>query len=426
MIRTLLFLCAVACGTTCWSYPLDAVEQTGIQRLEGYRLSQEDKVHGPKLPPGALLPLNQIKLHLQHDTSEKLPKVDIELSKKILDHLGKENKNYSFSLLDLSDPLQPVYAEHRAQVNFNPGSLGKILIAVGIFQALADRYPNDLEARRELLRTRQLVANQFIHSDSHKVPLWKPGQKWMNFREIRVGDSGNLYSWLDWMLSSSSNAAAAMVLREYLLMMRFGDNYPVDPQTEVSFFNKTRKNQLMQQLINSLQEPMRRNGIDPEQLRQGGFFTKAGKKLVPGGGSRANTRSFLTLLLKMEQGRLVDRFSSLELKRLLYMTEKRIRYASHPALDQSAVYFKSGSLYSCQPEEGYVCEKYQGNKGNLLNSIAIIEDLQSEPPLHYLIVVSSNVLKVNSAVAHQTLALRIHRLLQDENRRRLKKKDFAE
>ncbi len=94
------------------------------------------------------------------------------------------------------------------------------------------------------------------------------------------------------------------------------------------------------------------------------------------------------------------------------MTQKRIRYASHPALNDSVVYFKSGSLYSCQPEPGFRCGKYKGNKRNTLASVAIIETEKEGRDLHYLVVVISNVLRVNSAVAHQTLALRIHRMIE--------------
>lgn len=394
------------------SYPLDAAEATGIARLEGYRLIQEGKVSGRKLFPGARFPSEQIQLRLLEHPLAELPETDSELTTEVLAFLGEDQQLYSFSLLDLSHPEQPSFAEHQGDLNFNPGSLGKVLIAVGLFQALADLYPDDVEARRRLLRERWITADQFIHSDHHKVPFWDKAEKRMSYRRIRTGDTGNLYSWLDWMLSPSSNAAAAMVLREYLLMVKFKAGYPVDQPTAESFFKKTSKNELMQLLIRSLHAPMRRNGLDPEQLRQGGFFTWKGKQLVPGGSSKANTRSFLTLLLRMEQGRLIDPFSSLELKRLLYMTEKRIRYASHPALKQAAVYFKSGSLYSCRPEPGFVCRKYQGNKKNLINSVAIIEEQQGESLLHYLIVVTSNVLRVNSAVAHQTLAMRIHRLLQ--------------
>jgi hypothetical protein len=120
----------------------------------------------------------------------------------------------------------------------------------------------------------------------------------------------------------------------------------------------------------------------------------------------------LQYLLRMEQGKLVDAFSSREIKRLLYMTERRIRYASSPALADAAVYFKSGSLYRCQPEPDFVCGKYQGNLDNLLNSVAIVEAPAQELRLYYLVVVMSNVLKKNAAVAHQTLATRVHRLIE--------------
>lgn len=421
-----LLLCVIFLSAPCWAYPIDAAVQTGIMRLEGYRQIQIGKAHGQPLPSGALLPLKKVELRLSESPEMALPDADPELTEKILAFLGPDQDLYNFALLDLSDPQMPVYTEHQADRNFNPGSLGKIVIAVALFQALADLYPDDIEARLNLLRTRILVADEFILSDHHKVPFWNFDSRKMSFRKIQIGDSGNLYTWLDWMLSPSSNAAAAMVLREYLLIRQFGANYPVDLKTAEEFFSTTDKRRLMRLLIESLREPMQRNGFDPEQLRQGGFFTHTGKKLVPGGSSRANARTLLTLLLRMEQGQLIDPFSSLELKRLLYMTEKRIRYASHPALKNAAVYFKSGSLYSCQSEEGFVCGKYQGNRVNLLNSVAIVEDPQGQPPLRYLIVVSSNVLKVNSAVAHQTLAMRIHRLLQEENRKRLKMKEPAE
>ncbi len=66
-------------------------------------------------------------------------------------------------------------------------------------------------------------------------------------------------------------------------------------------------------------------------------------------------------------------------KRLIYMTQRRIRYASSPALNDAAVYFKSGSLYRCKPEEGFVCRKYEGNVENLMNSVAIVESPAGEP-----------------------------------------------
>jgi ribonucleotide reductase beta subunit family protein with ferritin-like domain len=119
--------------------------------------------------------------------------------------------------------------------------------------------------------------------------------------------------------------------------------------------------------------------------------------------------------LRMEQGRLVDEFSSRQIKRLLYMTERRIRYASSPALKDSAVYFKSGSLYSCREEEGFTCKPYAGNRKNYMNSVAIIETPAGDHHLHYISTLISNVLRRNSAVEHQTMATRIHRLIEKAN-----------
>jgi hypothetical protein len=134
---------------------------------------------------------------------------------------------------------------------------------------------------------------------------------------------------------------------------------------------------------------------------------------VPTGGSRATSKAFLEILIKLEQGKIVDEFSSREIKRLLYMTQKRIRYASSPALKDAAVYFKSGSLYRCKEEPGFVCQKYKGNVLNLLNSVVIVEDTtEGGEDLYYMAVVTSNILRVNAAVGHQSLGTWIHRLMQ--------------
>ncbi len=125
----------------------------------------------------------------------------------------------------------------------------------------------------------------------------------------------------------------------------------------------------------------------------------------------------MELLLLLEQGRLVDEWSSRSLKRLLYLTERRIRYASSPALAQAAVYFKSGSLYSCREEEGFRCGAYRGNVKNHMNSVAIIEDASTDPPLRYAVSLVSNVLRENSAAAHQALAGQIHQLIKMRHQR---------
>ena len=134
---------------------------------------------------------------------------------------------------------------------------------------------------------------------------------------------------------------------------------------------------------------------------------------MPGPGrSYGTARELMRYILRMEQGRLVDEFSSREIKRLLYMTERRIRYASSPALKDAAVYFKSGSLYQCRQEEDFKCGKYRGNVRNYMNSAAIVESPAGDYRLDYMVTLISNVLRKNSAVDHQTLATRIHRLIE--------------
>jgi hypothetical protein len=159
-------------------------------------------------------------------------------------------------------------------------------------------------------------------------------------------------------------------------------------------------------------EPVTRNGLSLDQIRQGSFFTAQGKKNVNGGArSYATAHSLMQLILKMEKGQMVDEWSSRQVKRLLYMTERRIRYASSPALKDAAVYFKSGSLYQCKQEEGFNCTKYRGNVINYMNSVAIVEQMVDGVDLRYAVIVISNVLRKNSAEDHQALGAAIHKLM---------------
>ncbi len=96
------------------------------------------------------------------------------------------------------------------------------------------------------------------------------------------------------------------------------------------------------------------------------------------------------------------------MKRLIYFSRPRYRYASSPALASARVYFKSGSLFECAPEPGFKCLQYRGNKVNLMHSVAIVESADKV----YLVALMSNVLRLNSAVEHQTIATLIERLIQ--------------
>jgi hypothetical protein len=394
------------------AYPLDGAAATGITRLEAYRLATAGKVAAIKLPPGALATSADMKLRLAETADFALPEPDPKWNAKLGSLLGDEADRYSVAILDLTDPGHPLYGEHRATSAQNPGSVGKLLVALALFQKLADLYPDDIEARRRVLRDSQVTADSFIQSDHHTVPFWTPGDSKVVKRRLAEGDAANLWTYLDWMCSSSSNAAASMVMKQLVLLAHFGTEYPVPAERARSFLGETPKKQLQEIFLEAITAPVARNGLDLEQLRQGSFFTRAGKNAIPGTSSHATVRELMRYVVKMEQGRLVDAFSSMEIKKLLYMTDRRIRYASSPALSDAAVYFKSGSWFGCKPEPGFVCRQYQGNVRNLMNSVAIVEMPQRRPALDYIVVVMSNVLRKNSAVAHQTLATRIHRWME--------------
>ena len=410
----LAFAAVVPCGQVD-AYPLDGYASTGIGRLEEARRVQEGLLPGVKQPKGALLPTEAVDLRLLEHPDFQIPAPDPEFSMALVALLGDRAGDYNLAVLDLSDLAHPVYAEHRADEARNPGSVGKLLVGLGLFQTLADVYPDDIQARLDVLRNTVITADDFIISDHHTVRMWdRDGEKLIR-RPLEVGDRGTLYEYLDWMMSASSNAAAATVMKQMMLLGHFGRDYPVSDAAGKSLFKDTPRTDLNALLATVIQTPVTRNGLDLTQFRQGSFFTATGKRYVPGTSSYGTARELMRYLVRLEQGKLVDAFSSREIKRLLYVTERRIRYASTPTLMPAAVYFKSGSLYECRPEPDFRCLKYHGNVKNYMNSVAIIEAPAAERRLYYLVALMSNVLRRNSAVDHQTLASRIHKLIEQRH-----------
>jgi len=394
------------------AYPLDGYEETGIRRVEGARLAHEGLAEGGTQPPGALLPTEQVDLRLLGRDID-LPPPDPVFTSEIKALLGENLDRYGIAVLDLTNPDQPRYAQYREDLKQNVGSVGKLLVALGLFQALADAWPDDLERRKAVLRDSVMTADNFSVSDHHTIRLFDVETRQLTRRPMAIGDRGSLWEYLDWMLSVSSNSAAAMVMRDAMLLRHFGVNYPVSEEQIREFFSNTPARDLTALFQQTFWEPVTRNGLPLDQIRQGSFFTQQGKANVSGGGdSYATPRTLMEFLVKMEEGKLVDEWSSRQLKRLLYMTERRIRYASSPELNDAAVYFKSGSLYKCGPEEGFTCKPYHGNIRNFMNSVAIVEEEVEGVQLRYLVVVISNVLRKNSAVDHQTLGTGIHRLIK--------------
>jgi len=414
MIRNLvcvsLFLLIIV--NIVYSYPVDGYATTGIRRLEILRLRLEKKLSGTVPVSGGSKSISEIKLNLLKSPGadlEKLPAPDAELQKRLDALFPNRDESYSLALLDITPGRPMRFASRQIDREFSPGSVGKLAVAAGLFTELKAIYPNSIEARQKLLRERMVTAGKWIRTDEHEVPIYEPKTGSYASRKIKENDVFSLYEWLDHMLSASANAAASVVWKEAMLMRAFGKAYPPSRADEEAFFKNTSRTELQKISLSVVNDPLRKAGISQKDWQLGSFFTETGKAIVPGARSYGNPGGLIWYIIRMEQGKLIDEWSSLEIKRLMYMTAKRIRYASSPALTQAAVYFKSGSFYKHKPEEGFVPKKYTGNIYNYMNSVAVVEQPDGGV---YLVALMSNVLRKNSAVDHQTIAAQIDKILK--------------
>lgn len=410
-------------ASTLSPYPLDGYDFTGIRRLRAYALMQEGKIPGNvRLLPGARLPQAAIQLRLAgvneaYDVGPGTP-LDPALQEGIDRIVGRRHSSYRVAIVDITNPRSPRFAAVRPDEGYIPGSVGKILVMTGLFNELRQMYPDDVAARARVLRETRIVADEWVIPNSHTVPVVNADMTGVAHRAIRIGDEFTLWEWVDHMISPSSNAAGSMVWKHALLMDVFERDYPPTPEQAEAYFRDTPKPELSERAIKVLQEPLVELGIDTEALRLGTFFTRGAGRFIPGSSSFSTPRQLVRWLLKMEQGKVVDRWSSEEMKRLLYFTRRRYRYAASPALSEAAVYFKSGSLYRCVPEPDYQCGQYRGNAQNLMHSVAIVESPATPTagnPRVYLISMMSDVRKANSASEHAEIATQIERLIESLN-----------
>jgi len=405
-----LVLLLVAAGQNL--YPIDGYDRTGIRRLLYLERVQKGEIQGTLPPEGARKSVDEIELHLPDaDTLEAPPPPDEELQGRVRRLFADRDDSYGVAVFDITPGAPLRYAELRPTNRYQPGSVGKLAVATGMFSELRRLYPEAPDRRRQLLKEHMVEAGNWIVSDHHTVPIFDPETNELTRRRPRPDDVFSLFEWLDHMLSPSSNAAASVVWKEAVLMRAFGEEYPVSAEREERFLEETPRDSLGRMAFRVVHEPLRDAGVTEEMWRLGSFFTRtANQRIDVPGGSYGTPQGLMRWMLRLEQGRLVDAWSSLELKRLLYMTGRRIRYASAPTLHDDAVYFKSGSLYSCREEEGFTCKAYAGNRYNYMNSIAIVETADGRV---YMVAMMSNVLRVNSAVEHQSLATFIERMMAD-------------
>lgn len=404
---------AVLAPSLAAGYPLDGGADSGIRRLEGYRLAQE-RPGSPRLPPGALLSVADIRLRLlgrgPADFDEQAE--DPELAASLAALFDGRDPSYAVVIVDISNPDDVRWAGLRPDTRQNVGSVGKIITMAGLFHALAEAFP-DVEQRRRILATTRVRAGDWISGDSHNVPRFDSTAGINRFARLRPDDEFLLSEWLDHAISASANGAASVVWREAMLIRAFGQRYPVAREESEAFFETTPQSELTAIAQSIMLEPLQAAGIDPTLMRQGSFWTGVGQRRVPGTTSFATPRELARFMQRLEQGRLVDEWSSLEMKRYLYLTKRRYRYVYAPELGDSAVFFKSGSLYACRPEEGFSCRRYMGNARNYMNSVVTVESGTDDGTERvYIVTMISNVLRFNSAWDHSRFAAAIHTMLE--------------
>ncbi|MEM1120199.1 MAG: serine hydrolase [Bacteroidota bacterium] len=427
----LLLLFTVLASTESAAYPIDGYFVTGIRRLLYLHRVQTGEIKGKMPISGAQRTMDEIQLNLygtdRADSLRTLPDIDPDLQKDLKRLLPNLDASYSLTLLEIT-PNKPVrYAAYKEERGYQPGSVGKLAVLTAIFCELENLFPDSFEKRRALLKNRMVKGGDFAVWDHHSIPVFDTLTNRKVKRQATQKDIFSLYEWIDHMVSVSNNGAASVVWREAILMREFNQDYLTLTEAEANkYFEATARKKLADMAVSVVHEPLRSLGITDDEWRLGTMFTRGASSIVPPkGGSVGTPKALMKWMLALERGDINDPETSLEMKRLLYMTDRRIRYAGEKSLRPASVYYKSGSLYKCDREKDPDCKKYAGNVYNYMNSVAIVERPDSTV---YMVALMTNVLRRNSAWDHRVLARKIDQLFppQEEVLARLEKQERAD
>ncbi|MEE8408541.1 MAG: hypothetical protein V3T05_02955 [Myxococcota bacterium] len=444
------------------AYPTDDYERTGIRRLKWqYEVDFKGR-RGRKMVPGGRWPAKQIQLRMRDvgrdfELTAETPK-DPQLQ-EALEKVLKTGRwrRYNVAILDITDPSKPRYAGVNEHASQTPGSVAKVVCAAGMLELLKQRFPDDIAKREELLRTHEVSADDWARSDSHTVPFvyGDHGEKIVH-KKIRTGDTFTLWEWMDHALSASNNSAASTLWREATLMKLLGNDYPPEKYGK-ELWAKWDREAMTEASFDVVNKPLIDAGIDPEEFRLRLYFTTGANRYIRPKSSGATPFSLIQWMVRVEQGRMVDEFSSLELKRMLYLTRRRVRYFYTKKLNEFGAFFKTGSLYRFSENAERI--QYQGDLINVLNALVEVDtsppiepvvetvteeagtakakpeavakpppleidaitgpppqadkprEPANEPPTIYIVAVMSNELLRNAALDHSKLAAAIHEIV---------------
>ncbi|WP_405370056.1 serine hydrolase [Nonlabens sp. Asnod2-A12] len=393
-------------------YPIDGFNKTGIKRLKRLEKTLDSTLNEYYLRKGSFKKYDEINLWMceKTDSIDKIMSVDSDFQKEML-RLFPSRSGYGITVLDITDVNNTRYAEMNENTGFQPGSVGKIAVATAFFTELKNLCPEDFNVRTNLMRNKVVKSGNWGLYDHHTIPIYNIEKDSYVKRTVIASDEFTLYEWVDHMLSVSNNGAASIVWREAMLMRVFGDEYFNLTQEQAdAYFDQVDKSEITDIAISVVNDPLRNLGITNDEWRLGSLFTNGPDRYVGSkGGSIGTPKGLMKYFIKLEQGLVVDEESSLEIKRLLYMTDRRIRYGASPQLNEAAVYFKSGSFYSNNKSLGTPYGEYKGNVYNYMNSVCIVEHPSG---VNYIVCLESNVLSKNSAGAHLYLASAIDKAIR--------------
>lgn len=385
-------------------YPIDGFERSRIKRLLDIQYTMDAGDDYNRIPAGAKGSMKDIRLNLDAISQINIDSLlveDSEFSKRI--KRITPGGAYSLAVMDITDPNNIKYASHRENVGYQPGSVGKLAVLNAVFYQMKKIYPDDFDSRIALLCNKVVDARYWGTGDHHTIPVFDVKKNKLTKRQVIASDEFTLFEWLDHMVSVSNNGAASVMYREAMLMAAFGKDYVRLSNDDAETYFKDTPRDTLTSLANAVvNDPLREIGITEDDWRLGGMFTDAAGKYVGRmGGSIGTPKGLMKWLVQLEQGNVIDKESSLEMKRLLYLTDRRIRYARSSKLDSARVYFKSGSFYSCDNTKSTPCGKYAGNRFNYMNSVITVEHPDGKK---YIVCLMTNVLSKNSAGAHMYLA----------------------
>jgi len=395
-------------------YPIDGYERSRIDRLLDIQNTLDKGEKYTRIPAGAFASIEDIKLNLLAKDQKSIDELLVEdeaFSRKIA--RITPGGAYSLAVMDITNPDSLKYASHREDVGYQPGSVGKIAVLNALFTQMGNIYPDDFDARIALLCNKRVTSGIWGTGDHHTIPVYNKEKKTLVKRQVVASDEFTLFEWLDHMTSVSNNGAASVVYREAMLMSAFGKEYPrlTEEQAE-TYFKETERDTLTNLANAVVNDPLRKIGITEDDWRLGGMFTNGPDRYVGRkGGSIGTPKGLMKFMVQLEQGKVIDSASSLEMKRLLFITDRRIRYAASNRLDSARVYFKSGSYYSCDKSKPGSCGNYAGNNFNYMNSVITVEHPEGKK---YIVCLMSNVLSKNSAGAHLYLASSIDKVITEE------------